>query len=76
MIAQLGPERTNNITVVGEAEVGNSAYGQFVLGAGVSGGIDEQLSIEVSKAGRLYVHESFFNSVYANEYNGFILFGV
>lgn len=50
LIAQLGPERTNNITVVGEAEVGNSAYGQFVLGAGVSGGIDEQLSMEVSKA--------------------------
>lgn len=51
MIAQLGPERTKDISVVGEAEVESSTYGQVVLGAGVVAGLDEQLAMEAAKAG-------------------------
>lgn len=50
LIAQLGPEREKHIGVVGEAEVESSTYGQLVLGAGVVGGMDEQLAVEVAKA--------------------------
>jgi hypothetical protein len=51
LIAQLGPERTKDISVVGEAEVESSAYGQVVLGAGVVAGLDEQLAMEAARAG-------------------------
>jgi len=51
LIAQLGPERAKDISVVGEVEVKSSSYGQVVLGAGVVAGLDEQLAMEAAKAG-------------------------
>lgn len=65
MISQLGPERTKGISVVGEVEVKSSTYGQVVLGAGVVGGLDEQLAMEAAKAG--WYNPTFSSSVHPDK---------
>jgi hypothetical protein len=51
IVQKLGAERTRRIPFVGKKEVDESAYGQVVLGAGSSMGLDEELALEAAKAG-------------------------
>ncbi|MCO5602739.1 hypothetical protein L7F22_056877 [Adiantum nelumboides] len=50
LIQKLGTERVKKISFVGQKEVEESAYGQVVLGAGSSMGLDEELAAEAAKA--------------------------
>ncbi|KAI5083309.1 hypothetical protein GOP47_0003052 [Adiantum capillus-veneris] len=50
LIQKLGSERAKRISFVGQKEVEESAYGQVVLGAGSSMGLDEELAAEAAKA--------------------------
>ena len=52
LVQKLGIERARRIAFVGKKEVEGSAYGQVVLGAGSSMGLDEELALEAAKAGR------------------------
>ncbi|XP_049931170.1 CBBY-like protein isoform X2 [Nymphaea colorata] len=47
---KLGLEKLSKIKIVGKDEVGNSLYGQVVLGKGVASSLDEQLMKEARKA--------------------------
>ncbi|XP_002988169.2 CBBY-like protein [Selaginella moellendorffii] len=50
LLDKLGMERLDYIKIVGSHEVESSAYGQVVLGLGVSSSPDELLATEVAKA--------------------------
>ncbi|GAY33697.1 hypothetical protein CUMW_007640 [Citrus unshiu] len=50
VVEKLGSERISKIKIVGIEEVERSLYGQFVLGKGISSGVDEQLATEARKA--------------------------
>eukprot|EP00250_Pteridium_aquilinum_P034066 c6977_g1_i1 orf=47-1174(+) len=50
LIQKLGTERVGKITFVGQQEVEASVYGQVVLGAGSTVGLDEELAAEAAKA--------------------------
>ncbi|KAH9747406.1 hypothetical protein KPL70_004706 [Citrus sinensis] len=50
VVEKLGSERISKIKIVGNEEVERSLYGQFVLGKGISSGVDEQLATEARKA--------------------------
>lgn len=50
VVEKLGSKRISKIKIVGNEEVEQSLYGQFVLGKGISSGVDEQLATEARKA--------------------------
>lgn len=58
VVEKLGSERISKIKIVGNEEVERSLYGQFVLGKGISSGVDEQLATEARKAGRIFIQSS------------------
>ncbi|PKA50150.1 hypothetical protein AXF42_Ash020390 [Apostasia shenzhenica] len=54
IVEKLGPDRISKAMVLGKEEVQSSYYGQLVLGKGVSSSLDDQLAIEVRKAGKYW----------------------
>ncbi|KAL3680650.1 hypothetical protein R1sor_023606 [Riccia sorocarpa] len=50
LVKKLGEERAREIIIVNEEAVAKSAYGQLVLGEGVSSGFDEQLAAAAARA--------------------------
>ncbi|TQE11971.1 hypothetical protein C1H46_002365 [Malus baccata] len=55
IVEKLGEERVSKLKIVGDKEVLQSLFNQLVNDIALSSGMDEQLSKEAIKAGRLFI---------------------